>query len=187
MIIREAIVLLLIMSLFSCSEADEEKDSSVQKVDPSLEVIDSVYLYRIDSTGLVYEVNSPQMLIKYHNSYVTEEHPNGLSIVFYNRDAGESSITAGYSYTDKDFMTILKDDVRIVSDRGDVLETSFLKWDRRNRTIQTDKLVKLIQMSGDTSFGFGLQANEDFSRFRIKNGYAGKVQFEDLKQKLGLD
>ena len=88
---------------------------------------------------------------------------------------------------DENGIITLRGDVVIKSDRGDMLETSHLLWDQYHRKIETDKLIRLIQTSGDTTYGFGLVADEDFSSFQIKNGFAGKRQFQNLRQKLGMD
>ena len=157
-------------------------------VNPDIEVVDSIYITRIDSTGLVYELNSPKMMIYYKDRVTHEEYPDGLDIVFHNKSRNSNSlISANYAYVDENGLTTIRGDVLMQSDQGDRLETSYLLWDQKNGTLETDKLIRLIQTSGDTTYGFGLIANEDFTRFQIKNGYAGKVKFDDLKAKLGLD
>ncbi len=168
-----------------CKKSTVIFENDYENVDPNIEIVDSVHLSRVDSTGLVYEVKSPKMLIYHHHRSSSQVYPQGLDIVFHNKNKkGESTISANYALVDENGLTTLKGDVLIKSERGDKLETSHLLWDQRYRTIQTNKLIRLIQISGDTTFGFGLQANEDFSRFQIKKGYAGKVKFDDLKKKL---
>ena len=186
--IRIVILLTLLVSLFQCKEAEQPLETEEGLVDPEIQVIDSINVTRIDSTGLLYELISPKMIVTFTDRSSThEEYPEGLKIVFHNKaNDSESLISADYGFVDENGLTTIKGDVLIRSEKGDKLETSHLLWDQQRRTLQSDKLIRLIQTSGDTTFGFGLLANEDFSRFQIKNGYVGKVKFDDLKSKLGL-
>lgn len=173
--------------LASCNKSKTERVLDDLLVDPDVEIVDSIYSSRLDSSGLVYELFSPRAIVSFHNRVFLREYPKGLEIKFYNKNnIDQSTISANYAEVDNHGLASLKGDVIIESEKGDRLETSHLLWDQRYRTLQTDKLIRLIQITGDTTFGFGLEANEDFSRFSIKNGYAGKVQFDDLKTKLGL-
>tara|TARA_B100000497_G_C7600664_1_gene360929 strand:+ start:196 stop:765 length:570 start_codon:yes stop_codon:yes gene_type:complete len=182
------IYLSLIFSLFCrCKEPLDEIVSEEGQVDPGIEIVDSVYMTRIDSTGLLFELTSPRMIVSFTDNSTNEEYPAGLDIVFHNKSNNSKSlISADYAFVDENGLTTIKGDVLIQSEKGDRLETSHLLWDQQFRTLQSEKMIRLIQATGDTTFGFGLNANEDFSRFQIKNGYAGKVKFDDLKSQLGL-
>lgn len=170
------------------ASSDQVEGPDAEPIEPGVQTADSIYWKKIDTTGLAYEVFSPRMIINYNGSVLTRQYPEGLEIVFYNRhDNSQSSISAGFASEDQNYITTLKNRVRIKSNKGDILETSYLLWDNKNRKLNTDKLIRLIQTNGDTTFGFGLQANEDFSRFKITKGYAGKIKFDDIKNKFNFN
>lgn len=155
--------------------------------DPDVEIVDSVVISRIDSLGLMYRIISPLMVRSFHNRTYNEEHPKGFEVIFYdNQQETESSVSAGYANIDDQYLANLRDDVIIKSEKGDVLETTQITWDILHRKLDTDKLIRLIEASGDTTYGFGLVANEDFSRFTIKRGFAGKRQFRNIRDRLKL-
>jgi len=178
---------ILLVALFCACKEEKPQSAPILIDDPSVEIIDSLHSSSLDSTGLSFELTSPRATTRLGKQNFITEYPKGLDIKFFNASGGYSSISANYAYVDENSIATLKGDVKIVSEQGDQLETSFLNWDQRYRMVQTDKLVRLIQTKGDTSYGFGLLASQDFSRFKIEKGYAGKVKFEDLKQKLGVD
>jgi len=180
---------IFVISLISCNNGNEENIEDLgNNIDPDQEIVDDVVISRIDTLGLKYKLTSPRLVLSFHNRIHNEEYPQGLNIQFYNqKNESQSSISAGYAHVDENGIITLKQDVVIKSDRGDMLETSHLLWDQYHRKIETDKLIRLIQTSGDTTYGFGLVADEDFSSFQIRNGFAGKRQFQNLREKLGID
>ena len=79
----------------------------------------------------------------------------------------------------------MKDSVVMYNAKGDALKTTGILWDETNQTLKTSKFVQLIQAdSRDTIYGFGFEAEDDFSRFQIIQ-LTGKGQFEDLTEDSG--
>lgn len=183
------ILIILTLGLLSCGRENNPIPYSTDDViDPDMEIIDSVVISRIDTLGLQYRISSPKMIRTFFNRQVHEEFPFGFEVVFYNKkEVTQSSISSGYASIDNNGIITLKEKVKIVSEKGDQLETSFLLWDQYNQQLESDKLIRLIESSGDTTFGFGLVASEDFSRFQIKKGFAGKRQFQNMKERLNLN
>ena len=178
-----------LLGLSGCKDNLEAREiDDLLLIDPEVEIVDDVVMSRIDSLGLVYKLSSPRLIISFYNRVINEEYPEGVEIEFYDKaNKTNSSISAGYAFVNEKGVTTLKKDVHIISEKGYELETSHLIWDRYYRKIETDKMIRLIKASGDTTYGFGLEANEDFSRFRIKKGFADKRQFQNLSQRMGIE
>ena len=182
------LIFVTIIGCYSCSSHDNSQSSiNDEVIDPEVEIVDSIVISRVDSLGLVYRIDAPKMKRTLAKRQAIEEYPQGLKVTFFdNKEITQSSISAGYASVDINLVVTLKDNVKIISEKGDQLETSFLIWDQYNHKLETDKLIKLIESKGDTTYGFGLEASEDFSRFQIKRGFAGKRQFQNIKERLDL-
>ena len=172
---------------FQCQKKIEERPEMARLiVDPEVEVADSVVISRIDTLGLTFRIVSPLMIRTFHNRTLLEEHPNGFEVFFYNnKHQTGSKISAGYAHIDHEqSLATLEELVKIESENGDILETSDALWNTQYGTLRTDKFIRLIEAAGDTTYGFGLEANQDFTRFKIKNGFAAKRQFQNIMNKL---
>lgn len=59
-----------------------------------------------------------------------------------------------------------RDNVVVVNEKGEKLETEELKWDQKTEKITSDVFVK-ITTSNQIIMGEGLESNQDFSEYRI--------------------
>jgi LPS export ABC transporter protein LptC len=81
----------------------------------------------------------------------------------------ESTLTARYArYYTKAENVLVRDSVVVINNRGEKLETEELVWNQKMGKFYSDKFIK-ITAQGQVSYGDGLEANEDFSWFRIEN------------------
>lgn len=61
------------------------------------------------------------------------------------------------------------------------LETPELIWDEGRQLVYTDKIVRVTDaIQGDTTYGFGFEANQNFQVFEIKKKVQGKVNVTDF-------
>lgn len=156
--------------LFSCSNEDTvipvlESDS----IRPTEISINSTILFS-DSAKLQIKVTTPKMLRfnDKENPYV--EFPEGLVLTLYD-DTGnvESVLKANYGInypTEK--RIIVKNDVEVTNSKNETLNTEQLTWLREESRIFTDEYVK-ITTPDEIIYGDGLESNETFSKYRIKN------------------
>lgn len=70
-------------------------------------------------------------------------------------------------------------DVVVVNERDETLNTEHLIWNKENETIATEEFVK-ITTEDEVIFGHGLESNQDFTKYRIKN-IKGTIDIEDAK------
>ena len=182
---------LLIFSIcifFSCTDKSGDWDS-MDPIIPGREIAEDVDLIYSDSARIQFRIITPRMETFMEEDKVVEEYPNGLHIDFYNRDNEIiSSIRANYARrVGKEGKMTLKDEVELVNESGDKLITTGIQWDELNHTLKTSKFVQLIKVSEqDTFFGFGFEAKDDFSKFRITQ-LSGKRRYQNLTRELGLD
>jgi LPS export ABC transporter protein LptC len=158
--------------LFSCRDNIKEVDDMVQKqhVFPS-EQGESVEILYTDSGLVRVRITAPEM--NHYTFNVPEpytEMPKGVFIEFFN-DSGEVKATMKAKYGiryERSKRTEAKNQVEVVNLNGEVLNTEKLNWDEATHKIYTDVFVK-ITTKKDVLQGTGLEANEDFTEYEIRN------------------
>lgn len=98
------------------------------------------------------------------------EMKKGMRIEFFNDSLEiESTLDAKYGrYYEEKGNVLIRDSVVVVNEKGDTLRTEELIWGQKARKIYTEKFVR-INTPDQVMYGDGLEANEDFSWYRIKN------------------
>lgn len=107
------------------------------------------------------------------------EFPRGVKLNFFDNKLDTTSrLTANYGvyYIRKEEM-LVRDNVVIVNDKGEMLNTEELSWKRSAGKIYSDKFVR-ISTPEEIIYGTGFEAKEDFSAYTIKN-ISGTVQLND--------
>lgn len=125
------------------------------------------------------------------SEYLTKgtEHTDldqGIELVFLEPDGSRGSVLTARqgSILPKDERMVVEDSVVFVNKRGERLETERLVWDQDSDRIWTDRPVRILR-GRDIIHGEGLDANEDFSRYRIRR-ITGQV-FIDAMDTLAPD
>ena len=72
-----------------------------------------------------------------------------------------------------------RENVIVVNERNETLNTEHLVWNKESETITTEEFVK-ITTEDEVIFGHGLESNQDFTKYRIKN-IKGTINIEDAK------
>lgn len=97
-----------------------------------------------------------------------QELPKGVKVEFYGDNLKvKTKLTANYGirYEQKKRVEV-KNNVIVVNEKGEQLNTEHLIWDEATKEIYTDKYVR-ITTGGDVLEGNGLRANQDFSEYEI--------------------
>ncbi|MDB9708305.1 LPS export ABC transporter periplasmic protein LptC [Salibacteraceae bacterium] len=108
-----------------------------------------------------------------------DEFNNGIRVLSFNKKGElESEITAdrATNFPKRDFM-VAKDSVVLKDKEGKMLNTELLNWDNTTNKIYTDKFVKITTPS-EILYGDGLEAEQDFSRYEIKN-IKGRIKIDE--------
>jgi LPS export ABC transporter protein LptC len=94
----------------------------------------------------------------------------GLQVEFYNMEMQVESIlsakTARFYPSNNNFL--VRDSVVVVNTAGDTLKTQELVWNNQLQKFFSDVPVEIIR-SGSSSFGSGMEANQDLTWIRIFN------------------
>lgn len=110
------------------------------------------------------------------------ELPKGMLLVFYDKNKKEQTrLTADYGLAFDNGNGIeqmeAKRNVVVINEKGDQLNTEHLTWNAVTKKIYTNEFVK-ITTKDEIIWGDGLEANQDFSKYEIKN-VKGQISVKD--------
>ena len=154
-------VLLAVASCGPTKDPDKEK----KYTGPIMETANVHTLYS-DSARVKIKLNSP-LQQQFENG--DGIYPKGLDLTFLD-DQGRVTTTlrANYGKYDKgtDSYRVRGNVVVRNLEKNQTLNTEELRWDKQKQQIKTDKFVK-IRTADEILTGTGLEANQDFSRYKI--------------------
>ena len=95
----------------------------------------------------------------------------GLKVEFYNDSLKiESTLTAKSARIyEVEGNVIVRENVCVVNKKGEQLNTEELVWNQKLDKFYTDKKVKITTAPNQIMYGQGLEANADFSWYKINN------------------
>ncbi|MBI4930167.1 MAG: LPS export ABC transporter periplasmic protein LptC [Bacteroidetes bacterium] len=107
------------------------------------------------------------------------EFPLGVKILFYNDSMKiDSQLKADYGIRyEKEGRMDAKRNVEVVNVKGEKLNTEHLIWDEAKDKIYTEAFVK-ITTADEIIYGDGLESNQDFTKYKIKN-IKGTINLKD--------
>ena len=164
-------IFFFIASFFSSCENDIEKINQVSRADNSpIERAENIEVLFSDSGFVKMKLTAP-VLERYSDSkdpYII--FPKGMKTLFYDRALNITSrLTAEYGIRyERSLRMEARKNVEVVNEKGDKLNTEHLTYEQADRKLRSDEFVK-ITTADEIIYGTGLEANEDFSRYRIFN------------------
>lgn len=184
---RFTLCILLLLSLFTSCENDVAVVNTVTSADAKAKPIESSknveFLYS-DSAKVRSRLKTP-VVDHYLGKKPYYEMPKGMDVVFYDRfGKEENKLTANYGIgydngNNENKMSIMeaKGNVIVVNEKGDKLNTEHLVWNSQTKKIYTNEFVK-ITTKDEVIWGNGLEANEDFTDYTIKQ-VKGSIALKD--------
>lgn len=164
--------------LFSCSnDLEKVNQLTARTILPNETVEEAVFVYT-DSARVRFRLTAPR-LERFGGEKPYIIFPDGVKVVSYNASGEEeSTLTSRYAinYEATGIMEA-KDDVVVVNKKGEKLNTEHLIWDEKKEKIYSEDFVK-ITTEDDVVYGDGLEANKDFTHYRIHNIH-GKISTEE--------
>jgi LPS export ABC transporter protein LptC len=167
---RRLLYIIVIAFIFSSCENDLAKVKMLSSKDVvPTESSSNIKILYSDSARLQTEITAPEM-----NHYETEnpyiEMPLGLKAKVYENDGTvKSNISADYGINyEREQKMEVKKNVVVINAKGEQLNTEHLVWDQKLAKLRSDEFVK-ITTKDEIIFGTGLEANEDFTSYRIFN------------------
>ena len=168
---RSVLALLFFSVIFSACKNNIEKVNAVtaQSNLPS-ETGKDVELIFSDSARIKIKLITP--LIEHYirdTSYFL--FPKGVHVLFYDETGKKvkNELTSKYGIRYETLGKMeAKRDVVLINEKGEKLNTEHLIWDEQKRLIYTEAFVKITTLD-EIIYGDGLESNQDFSRYKIKN------------------
>ena len=138
------------ISIFTACTSDEVKDKVMnERINLPLETGKNIYITYTDSGYTKAKLFTP--LLERYASDVRMETvmQKGITVYFYNRNKkAESSLKSKYAIRyDRDKKMIARNDVILVNNKGDSLNTEELIWDEVKQKIYSDKFNNLRKFS----------------------------------------
>jgi len=167
MIFRLFIVIFFAFLFFSCG--DKIDTVPVLKSGEPLEKGRNVEMLYSDSAMMKAKLKSP-LVYRYVDSTTRVVFPVGMHLDFYDEHGNISSwMTSEYAirYENTKKMEARKN-VVVVNTKGEKLNTEHLVWDQEKKRIYTEAPVKITTRK-EVLKGIGLEADENFAKWRIKN------------------
>jgi len=185
---RTLIYFLISLFFIACSNDIKEVNRLVGEESAlNVEIATDVEIFYSDSSYVAVKIVSPKMIRHLSKEGNIDEFPDGLHVIFYDEHGREKSwMDAKYAIRKEDTGKVYaENDVVVYNSKNDKLLTNEIVWEEVEKTIYTDRFVKIIQATAeDTLMGFGLSANQDFTQFEIKKSFSGVKKFENLAEKL---
>lgn len=166
-----AVFAFILIGFVSCKNDPEEIDALVSK--------QSMQEDKADDVVIIYSERGKSKIRMFATEFIRNEIAKppyvdmrkGLKVEFFedSSDNVESTLTALYArwYEGKGNV-LIRDSVVVVNKKGETLRTEELIWNQNVKKFYTEKFVR-INTQDQIMFGDGLEANEDFSWYRIKN------------------
>jgi LPS export ABC transporter protein LptC len=159
------IVLLAVLAM-GCGKDLKDPDKEKKHIGPFRETYNVLTLYS-DSAKVLIKLQAP-LQEDFENGDVL--FPDGIDVEFYEQGGRvTSTLRANYGKQErnKDLYLVRGNVVVDNLQKKEKLETEELYWDKGKAQIYTDKFVK-ITTPEEILMGHGLQANQDFSSYKIK-------------------
>ncbi len=122
-----------------------------------------------DSGYIKVKLNAPVMM-RYIGENPYMEMPQGVKVLFYNDSMKvNSELSANYAISrEKEEIMEAKNNVIVVNEKGEQLNTEHLIWDKKQSQIYTKEFVK-ITTAEEIIYGNGLESNQSFTKYKIKD------------------
>ena len=157
----------LLVFAAACENDIKVINTLTSKKDTPIESATDVETTYSDSGRIAVSVKAP-LLNRYEGNNPYDEMPKGVAVNFYDTlGQVKSHLTANYaiSYTNKKMMEA-KNNVVVVNEKGEQLNTEHLVWNQVTARIYSDKFVT-VHSGKDVIYGNGLDADERFDHWKI--------------------
>ena len=161
-----------VLLLVSCKNTNEEIEnltgtSKAHQLDKATDVT----MYYSDKGQLKAVIFAKEFLRNEAAKPAYADIKKGLKVEFYNDSLKiESTLTAKSARIyEVEGNVIVRENVVVVNKKGEQLNTEELVWNQKLDKFYTDKKVTITTAPNQVMYGEGLEANADFSWYKIKN------------------
>ena len=160
-------VIFIIGILYSCKNDLEEVNALTAKTNQPIRTGKNIELIYSEKATAKIKVKAPQMR-EFAGEKNYMEMPIGIEVFFYDSlQKVSTTLTANYAINwISEHKMEAKNDVVVVNEKGEQLNTEHLVWMQDSAKIYSDQFVK-ITTADEILMGDGLEANEDFTKYKI--------------------
>lgn len=165
--IRSAAYIAFLMICTGCVNSMDEVQQTVSSVQPNVEQGTDIEMFYSENGMIKIRIAAP-VLTRYLTEEPYVEFNKGLHVDFFNDSNRVTSVlTANYGIRyEKDLKTFVRNNVVVINENGEQLNTEELVWDERKNIIYSEKFVK-ITTDREVIYGEGLEADERMTKYRI--------------------
>ena len=170
-------------ALSSCENDIAKVRMLTEKGETPIESAKDLQILYSDSAKLKARVKAKTMN-RFEGEEPLIEMPDGIELLFYDNDLNvKSTLTANRAVNKVKERTMEAfDDVVVVNDKGEQLNTEYLRWEEKTGKLYSDQFVKISTID-QIIYGEGFEAEQDFSSYRIfKTKGIINVKQEDNEQ-----
>lgn len=160
-------IIFIIGILYSCKNDIDEVNALTSTGKEPIRTGKNVELIYSEKATAKIKVKAPEME-EYAGEKNYMEMPAGIEVFFYDSlQKVTTTLTANYAinWISENKMEA-KNDVVVVNEKGEKLNTEHLVWLQDSSKIYSDEFVK-ITTADEILMGDGLEANEDFTKYKI--------------------
>lgn len=170
--------------LAACENALKRQQEFFTQDDVAVEVGRGVEILYSDSAVVRIRITGALLHNFIDRDDPRQEFPQGIKVEFLTPEQQvKSTLTAKTAVRRQEKgQVIARDSVVLTTARQERLETEELIWDEKTEKVFTDKFVKVTK-PGEVIYGFGLEANQDFSYWKITVP-KGRIKAEQVDRAL---
>ncbi len=171
---------------FGCENDLKEVEQLTQKEKLPLKKGKNVQLIYSEKAAVKIKVSAPKM-----EEYASEnpylEMSEGIEVIFFDSlKQVNTTLTANYAiHRINENIMEAKNDVVVVNEKGEKLNTEHLVWKQDSAKIYSDEFVK-ITTEDEILMGEGFEANEDFTKWKI-NKIKGTILLKENKDSTAVN
>lgn len=173
------LLLSMLMLQSACHNDLSELEKFVPREDAFMETAHDVRLLYSDSAIVKVQVEGNRMIRYLEKEDPRDEFPDGIEVSFFNNNQKvNSTLTSKFAvrYEGEKQITV-RDSVVWISKQGEQLETEELIWDEKNERVFSNRYVRITDEE-EVIYGYGFEANQDFTEWRIKQ-IEGRMRVEN--------
>ncbi|MFT4532761.1 MAG: LPS export ABC transporter protein LptC [Saprospiraceae bacterium] len=180
-------IFILALSALGCSTDIAEVNAITDHEIFKQEEATMVTILYSDSADMKVRISANKMIRHLTNTNPRDEFPEGIFVEFLGNNGQVNSWLEADRATryDKKNEVVAQGNAKFYNKKKETLTSTELIWDEDKSILRTNKFVQITQpMRGDTSYGYGFEANEEFTLFTIKNKASSILNAQSLKEKI---
>lgn len=158
----------MVMLSYSCENDIAKVRALVPEDEINKEIAEEVEMIYSDSAVVRVRIRGGKMFTYKEGKQTLQEFPEGIAVDFFDeRQRIQSKLTANYAIRyDGKKEILIRDNVVWKSETPETLETEELIWSEKDAKVYSKRFVK-ITTPNDVLYGYGFEAEEDFSKWQI--------------------